>query len=473
VAVGAFAGNTSQGNNAVAVGVLAGHTSQGSLAVAMGYQAGYETQGSNAVAIGTQAGGGGSGAGTDYVSGAVSPSTTLVVVSTTNIVPGMVISGTGFTQNQTVVTVTNATTLQISASADSTPSGTLSFTGSQATSAVAIGNVAGQIAQGQYAVAIGGSAGNTSQGIQAVAIGRQAGDSTQGADAVAVGQGAGYQGQGIQAVAIGATAGVLNQGAYAIAIGAAAGAAGNSAVAIGVSSGFTNQGNFAVAIGASAGATSQGNNSIILNATGAALDQTTANTFTVAPVRNDVANTANVMFYNATSKEITYGNTISVAGNITGGNVLFGSGIISGTGNITGGNITTTGLTSTANLSVTGNTATITTANYSIGYLNVPQISLAANTTIALTDSGKHYYSVSASNLALTIANNTSVSWPIGTAISIVNRGTANIIIAGGTGVSVYLAGNSSAGNRFVTTYGMATVMNVAANIWMINGTVS
>ena len=30
---------------------------------------------------------------------------------------------------------------------------------------------------------------------------------------------------------------------------------------------------------------------------------------------------ANVMFYNATSKEITYGNTISVAGNITGGNI--------------------------------------------------------------------------------------------------------------------------------------------------------
>jgi hypothetical protein len=65
----------------------------------------------------------------------------------------------------------------------------------------------------------------------------------------------------------------------------------------------------------------QGNNSIIINATDTALQQTTANTFTVAPVRNDVANTANVMFYNATSKEITYGNTISVAGNITGGNL--------------------------------------------------------------------------------------------------------------------------------------------------------
>jgi hypothetical protein len=36
----------------------------------------------------------------------------------------------------------------------------------------------------------------------------------------------------------------------------------------------------------------------------------------------------------------------------------------------------------------------------------------------------------------------------------------------------LYLAGNSTSANRTVTTYGMATVMNVASNIWMINGTV-
>jgi len=192
---------------------------------------------------------------------------------------------------------------------------------------------------------------------------------------------------------------------------------------------------------------------------------------------------------NITGGNLLTGGLISATGNVTGGNILFGSGIVSGTGNITGGNVLTSGLisatanitggnlttanlTSTGSLSITGNTATVTTANYSIGYLNIPQVSLASNTTTALTDSGKHYYSTSASNLALTIANNTSVSWPVGTAISIINRGTGNITIAGGTGVSLYLAGNSTAGNRIVTTYGMATVMNVAANIWMINGTV-
>jgi hypothetical protein len=162
----------------------------------------------------------------------------------------------------------------------------------------------------------------------------------------------------------------------------------------------------------------------------------------VAPIRNDVANTGQVMFYNTTSKEVTYGNVISVAGNITGGNI-----------------------------SITGNTATITSSNYAIGYLNIPQVSFTGNATIAATDAGKHYYSTLSTANVLTIANNTSVSWAVGTAISLVNRGTGNITVAQGSGVSLYLAGNATAGNRTVATYGMATLMNVAANIWMINGT--
>ena len=62
-----------------------------------------------------------------YVSGAISPSTTLVVDDTTGITSGMRIVGTGFTSGQTVVSVTNDTTLVISATTDSTPSGILTF----------------------------------------------------------------------------------------------------------------------------------------------------------------------------------------------------------------------------------------------------------------------------------------------------------------------------------------------------------
>jgi len=122
------------------------------------------------------------------------------------------------------------------------------------------------------------------------------------------------------------------------------------------------------------------------------------------------------------------------------------------------------------NISVTGN-ITGNTAGFAIGYRDIPQVSFTANATIAAADAGKHFYSTLATANTLTIANNTSVGWSVGTAITIVNRGTGNMTIAQGTGVSLYLAGNSSAGNRTVTTYGMATLLNVAANVWMINGT--
>jgi len=122
------------------------------------------------------------------------------------------------------------------------------------------------------------------------------------------------------------------------------------------------------------------------------------------------------------------------------------------------------------NVSVTGN-VTGNTAGFVIGYRDIPQVSFTANATLAATDAGKHYYSTLATANTLTIANNTSVGWNVGTAITIVNRGTGNMTIAQDTGVSLYLAGNSSAGNRTVTTYGMVTLLNVAANVWMINGT--
>jgi len=227
---------------------------------------------------------------------------------------------------------------------------------------------------------------------------------------------------------------------------------------------------------------------------------------------NPISTTGNVTAGNIIGIHVgnVTGTTVSVTGNVTGGNILT-VGLISATGtitsnvNITGGNILTVGLISSAGtitsngnirganlktpglisatgnatadyflgngLQITGNTATITSANYSIGYLNIPQVVFTGNATIAATDAGKHYYSTLSTANVLIIANNTSVSWAVGTAISLVNRGTGNITVAQDSGVSLYLAGNATAGNRTVTTYGMATLMNVAANIWMINGT--
>jgi hypothetical protein len=191
-------------------------------------------------------------------------------------------------------------------------------------------------------------------------------------------------------VAIGVSAGSNTQGAAAVAIGASAGfdAQGNQAVAIGASAGQTSQGTYAVAIGSGAGANAQGNNSIILNATGANLNQTVTNTFTVAPVRNDTSNIAEVMFYNATSKEVTYGNTISIAGNANVGNLNTTTAIIT-TGNIT---------TINSGLLQNGNSNITITSNGNVSIQaagsNVELVvtSTGANVTGTLTSTGKIGY---------------------------------------------------------------------------------
>lgn len=154
----------------------------------------------------------------------------------------------------------------------------------------------------------------------AVAIGPLAG--TGGSSAVSLGYGAGTNAQSFSAVAVGGLAGANTQGGGAVAVGNGAGndTQGAGAIAIGPNAGQFNQGISAIAIGGSAGYNNQANNSIVINASDSQLDNPTANSFVVAPVRNDVANVGEIVFYNTASKEVTYGNTVSIAGNITASN---------------------------------------------------------------------------------------------------------------------------------------------------------
>ncbi len=127
-------------------------------------------------------------------------------------------------------------------------------------------------------------------------------------------------------------------------------------------------------------------------------------------------------------------------------------------------------LTAPGDISTTGNISG-NTAGYAIGYRDIPQVSFTGDATIATTDSGKHYYSTQSTDYILTIANNASQGFQVGAAISIVNQGTGNITIAQGSGVTLYLAGNATSGNRTLSTFGMATIMKVATDTWFINGT--
>ena len=195
--------------------------------------------------------------------------------------------------------------------------------------------------------------------------------------------------------------------------------------------------------------------------------------------------TGNIVFstYQSSTARVTVdtaSGNISATGNISGGNIIT-AGRVSASGNILGLNFATEGSVQASSVEATGNITganLITTGNvvgnvagFAIGYRDIPQVSFTGNATVAATDAGKHFYSTESTDYILTIADNSAVSWPVGTAITVVNRGTGNITVAQASGVSLYLAGNSSASNRTVSTYGMVTLLNVAANVWMINGT--
>ena len=119
------------------------------------------------------------------------------------------------------------------------------------------------------------------------------------------------------------------------------------------------------------------------------------------------------------------------------------------------------------NLTVPGN---IILNSYSVGYLEAPQNSQNTSYTLTLTDSGKHIYSQNTATQVVTIPTNANVAFNVGTMVSIVLQGSGNVTVSPFSGVTLYLAGNSTSASRTISTYGMATLMKVATNTWFING---
>ena len=103
----------------------------------------------------------------------------------------------------------------------------------------------------------------------------------------------------------------------------------------------------------------------------------------------------------------------------------------------------------------------------------VPQNAQSTNYTLQLTDAGKHIYYTQSSNTILYIPTTSNVAFANGSTIMIVSRtsSSANVTVSPNTGVTMYLAGNTTSASRNVTTYGMATLIQVDTNTWFINGT--
>jgi hypothetical protein len=108
---------------------------------------------------------------------------------------------------------------------------------------------------------------------------------------------------------------------------------------------------------------------------------------------------------------------------------------------------------------------------FDVGYRNIPQNSQSANYTLTLADAGDHIFHPVGDNNArtFTIPANSSVAYPIGTAITFINMAAANVTIAI-TSDTMYLSSAGTTGSRTLAQYGSATAIKITSTNWLISG---
>ena len=104
----------------------------------------------------------------------------------------------------------------------------------------------------------------------------------------------------------------------------------------------------------------------------------------------------------------------------------------------------------------------------------MPQNAQNATYNLVLADAGKHIVKSDTSAYTWTIPANASVAYPIGTAITFVNYGSAGSVTIAITSDTMYLAGDTggATGSRTLEPYAVATAIKVASTTWIISGNV-
>jgi len=106
-----------------------------------------------------------------------------------------------------------------------------------------------------------------------------------------------------------------------------------------------------------------------------------------------------------------------------------------------------------------------------VGFRNIPQNSQSASYTLVLADAGKHIFHPSgdANARTYTIPANSSVAYPIGTAITFINM-TSQVVTIAITTDTMYLSSAGTTGSRSLAQYGSATAIKITSTNWLISG---
>lgn len=121
-------------------------------------------------------------------------------------------------------------------------------------------------------------------------------------------------------------------------------------------------------------------------------------------------------------------------------------------------------------ISGASNTLTVDGTN-TVGFLNIPQNSQSAAYTLVLADAGKHIYhpATDANARTFTIPANSSLAYPIGTAITFINM-TSQVVTIAITTDTMYLSSAGTTGSRSLAQYGSATAIKMTSTTWLISG---
>ena len=187
----------------------------------------------------------------------------------------------------------------------------------------------------------------------------------------------------------------------------------------------------------------------------------------MAPIRN-ISATDGVLQYNATTKEVSYSNSVTAE--------TFNTDQITVVGNRISTTVTNANLELECNGSggvVINTLAEATTASTarSVGYLGIPASAVSTSATLSIADAGEHIY-VTTNGQTITIPANASVAYPIGTTLTFIAGPSPVVTVTIAiTSDTLRLAGGTSTGTRTLAANGMATAVKVAATTWYINGT--
>jgi hypothetical protein len=178
-----------------------------------------------------------------------------------------------------------------------------------------------------------------------------------------------------------------------------------------------------------------------------------------------VTGSGNIASSGGTTPDITFTGTLAVGNGGTGVTSSTGSGsvVLSTSPSLTTPVLGTPTSGTLSNCTVDGTN--------SVGFRNIPQNSQSAAYTLVLADAGKHIFhpSTDANARTYTIPANSSVAYPIGTAITFINM-TSQVVTIAITTDTMYLSPAGTTGSRSLAQYGSATAIKMTSTTWLISG---